>query len=139
MHHNLGWTGTNLARDSGRGRKARSDFRVRAKDALHCFPSPDLQVQIDLSRKRERLAHKSNRIPCASGSAFEQLIVAVWQRMEARHAWEPDSRPPPVSFSPPKAPPISAPDGPMFTFAMPQSEPAAATKRSASRISLVNT
>jgi len=39
------------------------------------------------------------------------------------HASEPDSRPPPVSFSPPKAPPISAPEVPMFTFAIPQSDP----------------
>ena len=35
----------------------------------------------------------------------------------------PDSRPPPVSFSPPNAPPISAPEVPMFTLAMPQSLP----------------
>src|SRR4029078_3373511 len=35
-------------------------------------------------------------------------------------ASEPDSRPPPVAFSPPKAPPISAPEGPMLTLAMPQ-------------------
>src|SRR4051794_17131139 len=46
--------------------------------------------------------------------------------MYAFHASEPDSRPPPVSFSPPKAPPISAPDGPMLTFAIPQSDPSAA-------------
>jgi hypothetical protein len=45
---------------------------------------------------------------------------------------EPDSRPPPVSFSPPKAPPISAPEVPMLTLAMPQSEPAADRKISAS-------
>src|SRR4030066_226126 len=37
----------------------------------------------------------------------------------------PLSRPPPVSFSPPKAPPISAPLVPMLTLAMPQSLPAA--------------
>lgn len=36
----------------------------------------------------------------------------------------PDSLPPPVSFSPPKAPPISAPFVGMLTFTMPQSEPA---------------
>src|SRR5437763_716256 len=36
------------------------------------------------------------------------------------HASEPDSRPPPMSFSPPKAPPISAPLVPAFTFAMPR-------------------
>lgn len=36
---------------------------------------------------------------------------------------EPDSRPPPVAFSPPKAPPISAPFVGMLTFTMPQSEP----------------
>ena len=31
--------------------------------------------------------------------------------------------PPPVSFSPPKAPPISAPEVPIFTLAIPQSRP----------------
>jgi len=36
---------------------------------------------------------------------------------------DPDSLPPPVSFSPPKAPPISAPDVPILTLAIPQSEP----------------
>ena len=35
----------------------------------------------------------------------------------------PDSLPPPVAFSPPKAPPISAPDVGMLTLTMPQSEP----------------
>ena len=52
-------------------------------------------------------------------------------------ASEPDSRPPPVSFSPPKAPPISAPEVPMFTFAIPQSEPANDKNFSAYFISLV--
>ena len=42
------------------------------------------------------------------------------------------SRPPPVSFSPPKAPPISAPLVPMFTLAMPQSDPLTERNRSAS-------
>ena len=45
-------------------------------------------------------------------------------------ASDPDSRPPPVSFSPPKAPPISAPEVPIFTFAIPQSEPEAAKNAS---------
>jgi len=54
-----------------------------------------------------------------------------------RQASEPLSRPPPVSFSPPKAPPISAPDGPILTLTMPQSEPAAERKVSASLMSLV--
>lgn len=35
----------------------------------------------------------------------------------------PLSRPPPVSFSPPKAPPISAPFVGILTFIIPQSEP----------------
>lgn len=39
------------------------------------------------------------------------------------HESEPDSRPPPVAFSPPKAPPISAPDVGIFTFTIPQSLP----------------
>jgi hypothetical protein len=36
---------------------------------------------------------------------------------------EPDYLPPPVSFSPPNAPPIYAPEFPMFTLTMPQSDP----------------
>ena len=36
---------------------------------------------------------------------------------------ESDSRPPQVSFSPPKAPPISAPEVPILTLTIPQSEP----------------
>ena len=63
--------------------------------------------------------------------------MLVWRRMYPCQASEPDSRPPPVSFSPPKAPPISAPDGPILTLAMPQSEPAAERKVSASRRSVV--
>ena len=59
------------------------------------------------------------------------MIVLVARRMYAFHASEPDSRPPPVSFSPPKAPPISAPEVPMLTLAMPQSLPAADRKASA--------
>ena len=51
----------------------------------------------------------------------------------AFHASEPDSRPPPVSFSPPNAPPISAPDVPMLTLAMPQSLPDRREKRSRRR------
>lgn len=38
-------------------------------------------------------------------------------------ASDPDSLPPPVSFSPPKAPPISAPLDPIFTLTIPQSLP----------------
>ena len=64
-------------------------------------------------------------------------MVLVARRMYAFHASEPDSRPPPVSFSPPKAPPISAPEVPMLTLAIPQSEPAALRNASASRRSLV--
>ena len=48
--------------------------------------------------------------------------------MYAFHASLPDSRPPPVSFSPPNAPPISAPLVPIFTLAMPQSLPRAEQK-----------
>jgi len=39
------------------------------------------------------------------------------------HESDPDSLPPPVSFSPPKAPPISAPLVPIFTLTIPQSDP----------------
>jgi hypothetical protein len=37
-------------------------------------------------------------------------MVFVCLRMYCFHASDPASRPPPVSFSPPKAPPISAPE-----------------------------
>lgn len=58
------------------------------------------------------------------------VIVTVCRRMYAFHASDPLSRPPPVSFSPPNAPPISAPLVPRFTLAMPQSEPVAARNAS---------
>ena len=50
-------------------------------------------------------------------------MVLVWRRIYTFHASDPLSRPPPVSFSPPKAPPISAPEVPIFTLAIPQSLP----------------
>jgi hypothetical protein len=62
-------------------------------------------------------------MPCARGSESLWLMVQVERRMYFFHASLPDSRPPPVSFSPPNAPPISAPEGPMLTFTMPQSLP----------------
>src|SRR6202007_3404482 len=78
-----------------------------------------------------------NRIPWASGSSLEKLIVLVWRRMYIFHESLPLSRPPPVSFSPPKAPPISAPLVPVLTLAIPQSLPTALTNFSASRTSFV--
>ena len=51
---------------------------------------------------------------------------------------EPDYLPPPVCFYPPKAPPISAPDGPMFTFAIPQSDPFGPTHLKALEMFWVN-
>mmetsp|Transcript_10048 Transcript_10048/g.13659 ORF Transcript_10048/g.13659 Transcript_10048/m.13659 type:complete len:426 (+) Transcript_10048:115-1392(+) len=50
-------------------------------------------------------------------------MVHVLRRMYCFHESLPLSRPPPVSFSPPNAPPISAPEVPTFTFTRPQSEP----------------
>ena len=52
-----------------------------------------------------------------------QFIVFVCRRIYCFQLSEPDSRPPPVSFSPPNAPPISAPDVPIFILAIPQSDP----------------
>ena len=65
-------------------------------------------------RTRRATAPYPNSIPCASGSSVLQLTVFVWRRMYAFHESDPDSRPPPVSFSPPNAPPISAPEVPML-------------------------
>src|SRR5690606_39469832 len=75
-------------------------------------------------------AAQPNSIPCANGRSSPQLMVVVWRRMYAFQASDPASLPPPVSFSPPKAPPISAPEVPMFTLAIPQSEPVADRNRS---------
>jgi len=50
----------------------------------------------------------------------------------------PLSRPPPVSFSPPKAPPISAPDVPMLQFTIPQSLPKGPTHLNKFYMFLVN-
>ncbi len=44
------------------------------------------------------------------------------------HESEPLSLPPPVCFSPPNAPPISAPEVGMFTLTIPQSEPKGPTQ-----------
>src|SRR5688572_7959851 len=74
-----------------------------------------------------------NSMPWARGRSSPQLIVVVWRRMYAFQASDPASLPPPVSFSPPKAPPISAPDIPILTLAIPQSLPAADRNCSASR------
>src|SRR3546814_10115609 len=63
-------------------------------------------------------------------------MVLVCRRMYTFQASEPLSRPPPVSFSPPKAPPISAPEVPMFTAAIPQSDPDAERNCSTSRMSV---
>lgn len=50
-------------------------------------------------------------------------MVMVDLLMYCFQASLPDSLPPPVCFSPPKAPPISAPEVGILTFTMPQSEP----------------
>ena len=78
-----------------------------------------------------------NFIPCDRGKLCVQLMVTVWRRMYPFHASDPDSRPPPVSFSPPKAPPISAPDVPILMLAIPQSDPPTDRKFSAVFILLV--
>ena len=72
-------------------------------------------------------------MPWAKGRSVPQLTVLVCRRMYAFQASDPASRPPPLSFSPPKAPPISAPEVPILTFAMPQSLPDADTNRSPCR------
>jgi len=59
----------------------------------------------------------------AKGSEVEKFAVQVDLLMYCFQESDPDSLPPPVSFSPPKAPPISAPDVPMLRFTIPQSEP----------------
>ena len=79
-----------------------------------------------------------NSIPWERGRSPPQLMVVVWRRMYAFHESDPASRPPPVVFSPPKAPPISAPEVPMLTLAIPQSEPKWERKVSACRIDSVN-
>src|SRR3546814_10302364 len=79
------------------------------------------------------------RISDWSSDVCSSDLVLVERRIYAFHASEPDSRPPPVSFSPPNAPPISAPDVPIFTLAIPQSEPDADRNVSASRRFMVNT
>lgn len=59
----------------------------------------------------------------ASNNWFKHDTNQVERRMYCFHESLPASRPPPVAFSPPKAPPISAPFVGMFTFTIPQSLP----------------
>lgn len=63
-----------------------------------------------------------------------KLIVHVERLIYCFQLSDPDSRPPPVYFYPPKAPPISAPDGPIFTFTIPQSDPVGPTHLNAFEI-----
>ena len=74
-------------------------------------------------RTRKSPSPHSNLMPWARGRLLLKLMVHVERRMYCFHESEPDSRPPPVSFSPPKAPPISAPEVGMFTLTIPQSLP----------------
>jgi len=61
--------------------------------------------------------------PCAKGNEFEKLAVHVLLLIYYFHESLPASLPSPVSLFPPKAPPISAPDGPIFKLTIPQSLP----------------
>src|SRR5262249_60131781 len=70
------------------------------------------------------------------GGSLPKLVVVVPRRLSFLGVPARVSRPPPVSFPPQKAPPISAPDGPILTLTIPQSDPAADRKCSTSRTSL---
>jgi len=61
--------------------------------------------------------------PWANGILVPKFNVQVERLIYCFQLSDPDSRPPPVCFSPPKAPPISAPEGPIFTLTIPQSDP----------------
>lgn len=63
-----------------------------------------------------------SKVYCATNRR-DRLFYLVCLRMYCCHEVLPDSLPPPVSFSPPKAPPISAPFVGIFTLTIPQSDP----------------
>src|SRR5438876_130611 len=86
---------------------------------------------------KQYMRRQTNTINFSSELPLEKLIVFVCRRMYCFQQSLPLSRPPPVCFSPPNAPPISAPLVPVFTFAIPQSLPAALMNLSASRASFV--
>jgi len=65
----------------------------------------------------------SNLMPWANVNPDPWLIVIVDLLIYCFQESEPDSRPPPVCFSPPNAPPISAPFVGILTLTIPQSEP----------------
>ena len=105
----------------------------------HLFSGDCDVVRVAFAEVAEQMRRgASAELNTLSQRRFRRIVDGVRRtRMYAFQASEPDSRPPPVSFSPPNAPPISAPDVPMLTFAMPQSEPSGPRKRSASRMSVV--
>jgi hypothetical protein len=80
----------------------------------------------------------SKLTPCAKGILFPKLIVHVDLLIYCFHESDPDYLPPPVYFYPPKAPPISAPDGPILTLTIPQSDPKGPTHLNALLIFCVN-
>ena len=73
--------------------------------------------------------HKSKLTPWANGILLPKFIVQVDLRIYCFHESEPFYLPPPVSFYPPNAPPISAPAVPMLACTIPQSEPWGPTHR----------
>ena len=80
-------------------------------------------MKVLLSYLKKILNYILKSMPWDNGNLFEKFVVTVARLMYAFQASEPDSRPPPVSFSPPNAAPISAPLRHIFTFTIPQSEP----------------
>src|SRR5439155_16197652 len=115
---------------------------VARREVSHVAAAHNEMAAVDPRRVREDVAGRdngnaqgfsstSNRTPCASTTCVPKFTVLVCRRIYPFHASDPAWRPPPVSFSPPKAPPISAPLVPAFTFASPVSAPAAESQRSA--------
>ncbi len=81
------------------------------------------KILLKLVRKTSATFSYWKLMPWARVSTLLLLMVMVDRRIYCFQESDPDSRPPPVYFSPPKAPPISAPLVGILTFTMPQSDP----------------
>ena len=84
------------------------------------------------------IIQRSKLTPWASGIFEPKFNVQVDLLIYCFQLSEPDYLPPPVYFYPPNAPPIYAPEGPILTLTIPQSEPCGPTHLNALDMFWVN-
>lgn len=104
---------------------------MKTKNAREIWTSnqqEELTLDGEISKKKDFILYAQEKFSISYSNQYYQAREAsrfyqVERRMYCFQESLPASRPPPVPFSPPKAPPISAPFVGIFTFTIPQSLP----------------